>query len=200
MTWQIILRMMAPIDTSHPAALGAAPPAAPSGPGALSSALIVLGIIMVVWILLRGAWRRQRDRNQKTPLEHMTEISAGAQERQREAGPGPELLEMSRRLVAQIDARAAHLEALIADADDRIEELRRLQAAGADHDGRPAGRAGAAPPSSSAASSAADPRAEDPVSRGVYELADRGLGPVEIARQLDQHVGAVELILALRQQ
>jgi hypothetical protein len=39
----------------------------------------------------------------------------------------------------------------------------------------------------------------DPVTRCVYELADKGLEPMAIARQLDQHIGKVELILALRE-
>jgi hypothetical protein len=34
----------------------------------------------------------------------------------------------------------------------------------------------------------------------VYEHADRGESPQEIARRLDEHVGKVELILALRKQ
>jgi len=38
----------------------------------------------------------------------------------------------------------------------------------------------------------------DLVSRKVYELADEGVPSVEIAKRLDQHLGKVELILALR--
>ena len=38
----------------------------------------------------------------------------------------------------------------------------------------------------------------DPLTANVYELADRGRTPVEIARNLDEQVGKVELILALR--
>ncbi|GEM_PF-1251026 len=38
----------------------------------------------------------------------------------------------------------------------------------------------------------------DPLTANVYELADRGRSPVEIARYLDEQVGKVELILALR--
>lgn len=45
----------------------------------------------------------------------------------------------------------------------------------------------------------AAPLSLDPLSASVYELADRGRSPVEIAQQLDEQVGKVELILALRQ-
>jgi hypothetical protein len=41
-------------------------------------------------------------------------------------------------------------------------------------------------------------RATDPLTRQIYELADEGQTPVEIARRLDEQVGKVELILALR--
>jgi hypothetical protein len=45
---------------------------------------------------------------------------------------------------------------------------------------------------------AAAPVALDPLTRSVYELADGGLAAVDIARRLDEQVGKVELILALR--
>ena len=38
----------------------------------------------------------------------------------------------------------------------------------------------------------------DSLTSGIYELADRGLSPIAIAQDLDEHVGKVELILALR--
>lgn len=43
-----------------------------------------------------------------------------------------------------------------------------------------------------------DPAKSDPITRQVYALADAGVSPEEIARKLDQHLGSVELILALR--
>ena len=39
---------------------------------------------------------------------------------------------------------------------------------------------------------------EDDLTRNVYRLADAGHDPVAIAQQLNEHVGKVELILALR--
>ncbi len=38
----------------------------------------------------------------------------------------------------------------------------------------------------------------DPLSASVYELADRGRTPVQIAQYLDEQVGKIELIIALR--
>jgi hypothetical protein len=39
---------------------------------------------------------------------------------------------------------------------------------------------------------------DDPLARQVYQLADTGLAPADIAQKIGEHVGKVELILALR--
>jgi hypothetical protein len=85
--------------------------------------------------------------------------------------------ELAGLLAGQMERQAARLERLIAESDARIRQLERLNA------GRAAPR---------------DP-AVDPLNQQVYELSDEGLPPVEIARQLNQQTGKVELILALRQ-
>lgn len=38
----------------------------------------------------------------------------------------------------------------------------------------------------------------DAMAQSIYVLADQGMDPIAIARELDEHVGKVELILALR--
>ena len=90
-----------------------------------------------------------------------------------------ELDELARKINAQIDTRFAKLEAVIRDADRRIATLERL------------------------ANQAARPRsvptsANDAQHAVVYELADAGKTPIEIARQLGRTPGEVELILNLR--
>ena len=42
--------------------------------------------------------------------------------------------------------------------------------------------------------------ADDPLKRRIYELDDTGHTSVEIATELGEHVGKIELILALRGQ
>ena len=42
------------------------------------------------------------------------------------------------------------------------------------------------------------PISDDPFSRRVYELADSGMAPVDIARSLEEQTGKIELVLALR--
>ncbi len=41
-------------------------------------------------------------------------------------------------------------------------------------------------------------RLRDPSLPSVYELADTGYQPIQIAQELDEQVGKVELILSLR--
>lgn len=90
--------------------------------------------------------------------------------------------ELAGLLASQMDRQAARLEGLIVEADERIRKLERLSAA------------------------AEAPRAKgekrgdgaDPLAKRVFDLADQGLPPVEIARSLSQQTGKVELILALR--
>ena len=97
-----------------------------------------------------------------------------------------EFVEAARRLSAQLDNKTHRLESLLREADDRIAALRGAVEPPA-----------AEPPATKPP--AADPqRVVDPLTRAVYEQADTGLSAVEIARHLDEQVGKVELILALR--
>jgi hypothetical protein len=90
--------------------------------------------------------------------------------------------ELSTLLDSQVDDAARRLERLIEQADEKIRRLERLAAAEL-HVRTPY---------------RAEPPAIDPMNQQVYALADEGLHPVDIARQLQQHTGKVELILALR--
>lgn len=93
--------------------------------------------------------------------------------------------ESLRRLVAEADGLAARLERLLADAQAAIERLDRAAPAG----DPPRRRASGLPPADAPL---------DAATLRIYELADAGRTPVEIARALGQHTGQVELILALR--
>jgi hypothetical protein len=105
-----------------------------------------------------------------------------------------ELSEMSRKITAQIDSRSTKLELLIQEADDKIEQLRAMQAAA----GRtPADRfrmdIGTPRPQPDDVEPAVDPRHAE-----VYALADQGQSSSEIADGLRRPRGEIELILALR--
>jgi hypothetical protein len=87
-------------------------------------------------------------------------------------------------LADEADRHAARLEELIARAEEAIRRLETLSPSDAAARSRHAGDGG--------------PERLDPLNRRIYELADQGLPPVEIARSLSQQTGKVELVLALR--
>ncbi len=117
------------------------------------------------------------------------------------------MVDLTRRLAAQLDNKASRLEALLRQADERIS---RLGGTGVASSTATATRSPTAPqsraPAAVRAPAATAPRPArnqatrpvDTVTRAVYEMADQGRSPVEIAQALDEQVGKVELILALR--
>ncbi len=104
-----------------------------------------------------------------------------------------ELHDTARRLSAQQDNKAQRLEKLIEDADQRIAALG-LSAAAAP----PATGAVPTPAPTAAPAPSNGEQRMDPLTEEIYELADAGRTSVEIAQHLDEQVGKVELILALR--
>lgn len=113
-----------------------------------------------------------------------------------------EIEQMAKRMSAHLDAKSMRIERLLQEADERIEKLEALQqnpinpAQSIAHNdvSQPASVQRSAQPEAPAV----DALPDDPLARSVYELADQGIEPNQIARQLDEHVGKVELILALR--
>lgn len=122
-------------------------------------------------------------------------------------------------LALQQDATAAlaeRLETLISLADERIAALEALQAralpepATRSHprtpavSSRPGGFSEPRPiettPNPATATSGYFEPTTDLFTRRVYEMADSGATPVEIARALEEHTGKIELILSLRRQ
>jgi hypothetical protein len=121
----------------------------------------------------------------KDPLARGTSASSLARQRNVERQMESllvELSEMARQITAQLDTRAAKLEMLIREADEKISTLRQ-------------GTAAVAAPLSQPEWSAAS---IDPQHEAVYALADQGKSTGEIAKQLNRPSGEVELILALR--
>lgn len=157
-------------------------------PGAqwLSLGAMVFGMATLMWTLRRQLKRRALAAAETlpTPAERLESIRQRAEARDEIETRVVEALEISQRLAAELDNKAARLERLIADADERIRRLERAAARGG----------------SPAAENGEGAGGADPISRQIYALADEGLRPVEIARRLGQHTGKVELILALRHQ
>lgn len=87
----------------------------------------------------------------------------------------------------QLDSRLAHLERLLA----RIDAVERSVGGGAV--GTSSGPSGLASPGAHVPAAPIDP-----LSREVFALADAGKTPMQIAQATGEHVGKVELMLALR--
>ncbi|MBL0920979.1 MAG: hypothetical protein IBJ10_02490 [Phycisphaerales bacterium] len=110
---------------------------------------------------------------------------------------GADLEELAERLAAMLDEKAARVERLIGAADERLAALER----GGERVERPEVRvvatefAGARAPAGFVAARDMEP---DPLHREIFRLADDGRSPAEIAKALDEQIGKVQLILALR--
>ncbi len=98
-----------------------------------------------------------------------------------------ELSDMARQITAQLDTRAAKLESLIREAEEKIAVMKSLQSP-----------PGLAPPGFGPTVDSPQTPPSDPRHAQVYALADQGRSSMEIAQQLNRPSGEIELILALR--
>jgi hypothetical protein len=154
--------------------------------------------LAITYLLLRGNAKKKRD-----PLSDSPRMSLAQQrsaERQMESllvG----LSDMARQISSQLDTRAAKLEALIREADDKLEQLRDAQ----QHTTPPPAPVPLHPqlPPRAVVEERPPlrltvPESVDPRHAEVYRLADAGLPAVQIAQRLNRPAGEIELILALR--
>lgn len=180
----------------------------------LAPLIMVLGVVMMGIMLtlsIRGKIAR-RNAARPDPLEMIEQMKQRPQARLDVEAAKSELHDTARRLAAQLDAKAERLEALIETARDCIDSLadtlseplpaidETTESTGADSqqtmDSTDAlfAETQAEPAHVAVASS----RRGDSLSKSIYDLADAGKTPVQIARELGEQVGKVELILALR--
>ena len=148
--------------------------------------MIIAAVLTILYAVMRPS-RRKKD-----PLSRTDPSPTLASQRQVERDMNNllvELSEMARQITAQLDTRAAKLQLLIAEADQRLERLNAC--------GGPAA-ATERPPSHRHADVPAPPPV-DPRHVEVYVLADQGRTAGEIAGKLGRPSGEIELILALRE-
>jgi DNA-binding NarL/FixJ family response regulator len=158
---------------------------------------------MVVYVTFVRPLRKKKD---KDPLERSPGFSSLAQRRAVERDMSNllvELSDMARQMTAQLDTRAAKLELLLKEADERIASLHSAGGMLANSSARPYASdalEGVIVEAQAPSGDATLPRPQplDPRHAQVYDLADEGLSPPEIARQLGRPSGEIELILALR--
>ncbi len=125
--------------------------------------------------------QRARIRDEESLVQEMEEVMA-------------RLEAVSSELQARLDTRFAKMESVLRDADDRIDRLERLLR-------QSAGQPTLDQTIDETASVEPKPTEDGPDNhrrRHIYELADAGRSPVQIAEQTAQSTGEVELILALR--
>lgn len=151
---------------------------------------VILGV-MAAGTLYVAVVRPMLKKN-KDPLKRSPSSAHLAQERSVERQMQNllvELSEMARQISAQLDTRTAKLELLIREADEKIAALKSSGVTIAE-----TRRVESASESGLMRSAVLDPRHAE-----IYALSDQGRAPAEIAQQLGQPSGEVELILALRQ-
>ena len=166
----------------------------------LPTMLMIAGVVLLGLLLLVNTRRKivRGQAKQLTPRERVERAkqTQGMKDDLRQMMV--ELEDLTRRFSSQLDAKSARLERLIDEADRRIEQLEQT---GDGTASPPAAESTNAPESAEPAEEPpADQSPADPLAAEVYSLADQGYTAFDIARQLKQHIGTVELILALRAQ
>jgi hypothetical protein len=138
------------------------------------------GVLMLALALKRAPGRVVAGKNEERAVEGSESASGRHAPEGRATGEATlrDAEELAALVAEQVDRQAARLERLMAEVDERIRRLERLREE---------------PPVPRQA------EATDPMNRRIYDLADQGMPPVEIARTLNQQTGKVELVLALRQ-
>jgi hypothetical protein len=144
---------------------------------------ICASILTIVYLIYRSGHRKKDPLSRPAvPVSHLAQQRAVEREMSQVL---VELSEMARQITAQLDSRAARLEVLIQEADEKIA---RLNAPTAEN----GPRLKIQPPEPAA------PPPADSRYQAIYDLAVQGLTPRDIAARLEQPRGELELILALR--
>ncbi|MFH1749036.1 MAG: hypothetical protein ABIG44_18550 [Planctomycetota bacterium] len=146
----------------------------------------ILGLTFISLMLTRRARRRSLASNQQSRqnYEHLRQQS-------HVHSTMNELLlqleDISRRINAQLDTKFVKLETVVRDADARIARLEKLTSQAPDLTTAVSPRADTATDSSA-----------NPPTQRIYELADAGQSPTQIAEAVALPLGEVELVLNLR--
>jgi len=194
------------------------------GMGSAQSFALAAAVALITFLLLRNYRRRTMG---ASPKQYRREIDTATNKstvlKRDMERLLVELNELARQINGQIDTRYAKLEQTMADADRRISALRVLIRAAKtelkavlDETGSSGANGGddltleslditIGDEDDAPDETAADPAPQSPSDdsegldrRRIYELSDQGRQAIEIAQQLDQSVGEVELILNLR--
>ncbi|MFA7237897.1 MAG: hypothetical protein WC058_13620 [Phycisphaeraceae bacterium] len=158
-----------------------------------SDMMMIAGVVLITLVLvvnMRKRFGKRRRRAQAdeslTPHEKIERIKQTAGMKDDLRSMMVELEDLTRRFGSQLDSRAIKIEKLLREADQRIKQLEQMT-----------GRSAPPPPE---VETSGDSPETDELTRKVTRLSDQGKAPGEIAAALEEHIGKIELILALRQQ
>ncbi|MBB6430226.1 hypothetical protein [Algisphaera agarilytica] len=179
----------------------------------ISLGLLIVGVVFIsAWLLMRIRKRSVHGPDHPTARENLERYKQQDGVRNDLEGLMVEIEQLAKRLGNQLDTKSMRLEKLIDEADLRIAQL---QKAMRDEHGK-LPDAGPAPAAGEPTPKPASPEAitkqlsevvESPLTTEaqtqqltdeVARLADAGKSAEDIAKQLGEHVGKIELILALR--
>jgi hypothetical protein len=175
------------------------------GNSVLAGLMMAAGVLIITVVMVLRLWkaRRRNAARAATPIADRAGLTPRAAARdgaERMEAVMVEMQELTRVCAAQVENRVARLEMLLREADERIALL---SAALGEVPHTPARNGAPGPASGAAAKPAPVVRpiiGADELSQRVYALADTGMAPGDVARELGEHTGKVELILALRQE
>ena len=169
------------------------------GAGAVSSSQIIMLVLAVgmLALLMISTYRRTRQRR-RAPRTSARELYGKLQKESEVKRDMDQVMleldQLARQIHGRIDTRFAKLEAVIRDADERIDELSRLLRAAEGIPGVDVTLDREDPDQPSPSSD----QAADSRYGSVYRLADSGVPVTQIAQEVGKTTGEIELILALR--
>ena len=165
--------------------------------GISNDQLVVILIIAAVSGLMLITTRRKLRRAQNTPKAYAREQVSRLKDERAVARGIEELMvqleQVTRQMNARLDTKFAKLEAVVRDADGRADRLERLLRK---VEGRPTLDVIVDDRPTDPLDS--QPAEQDPQRQAIFKLDQAGLTAPQIAQEVGQAVGEVELILALQ--
>jgi hypothetical protein len=173
--------------------------------------LLIIGMAALGFLLIMQAtrrnWRKSHSRVERPARERYQELQRSASASRDLEQVMLELDQLARQIHGKLDTRFAKLEAVIRDADERIDRLARLarEARGQQSLDVTIDDGMLAEAASTVAQTRTTPSAQETLTpRGqqqreaIYKLSDDGVDAIAIAQQMGRTTGEVELILSLR--
>ncbi|QDU32549.1 preprotein translocase subunit SecG [Poriferisphaera corsica] len=181
-------------------------------PETVMNAVLVLGLLLIIASLMMSIRKRKtrHTTDQVTAQEHLERLKNKHAVKNDLESLMVEIEELGKRLSHQIDAKTIALERLLDEAEIRIAQLNQLNSSPTPPPATPSPTPSAIkhtppqPPETPAQSTKPQPPAKPQSTpeadhhTHIYQLADTGQTAAQIAQTLGEHIGKIELILALR--